>query len=401
MGFRQPPADGFHHIHGHAVARLLVKLGVGLKRDDLVNPFILPALQPQAFPWRQTADALPIPYPGGFSFVVMGYGLPRIQAPGIFRKFRVLVHIHKAQDSLIPVSREGMGDLSPNPAAAGIGGGICQVDAVAGIRHGISLFGVLLDGQAHFIQAGFPAEAAWLRREGTAYSFRGVDSFPLGSGADLDKRRSCCFGERKYFSSASLIKISDKIHPFSGLGDPKIFAVKHLPFHKIPQSVQRMEDGRKRPAPVMVKQSGYVFKQQIRRSFCLSQPGNFKEQGTSWIVESSTVSSNRKRLAGKSAAQQVEVGDAVWIGFSDIFTKPLSFCIEQGFIALVCLFVDFAMAYAGKPSGAGEPFPEPADAGEQVNISYGFLYHAPFEGFDESLKHNQWTSPLFRELKSI
>ena len=144
-----------------------------------------------------------------------------------------------------------------------------------------------------------------------------------------------------------------------------------------------------------------VFKQQIRRSFCRSQPGNFKEQGTSWIVESSTVSSNRKRLAGKSAAQQVEVGDAVWIGFSDIFTKPLSFCIEQGFIALVCLFVDFAMAYAGKPSGAGEPFPEPADAGEQVNISYGFLYHAPFEGFDESLKHNQWTSPLFRELKSI
>ena len=217
----------------------------------------------------------------------------------------------------------------------------------------------------------------------------------------LNKRTSCCFGERKYFSSASFIKISDKVHPFSGLGDSEILAVEHLPFQTIPQSVQRMEDGRKCPAPVMVKQSGNIFKQQIRRSFCRSQPGNFKEQGTSWIVESSTVSSNRKRLAGKSAAQQVEVGDAVWIGFSDIFTKPLSFCIEQGFIALVCLFVDFAMAYAGKPSGAGEPFPEPADAGEQVNISYGFLYHAPFEGFDESLKHNQWTSPLFRELKSI
>ena len=89
-----------------------------------------------------------------------------------------------------------------------------------------------------------------------------------------------------------------------------------------------MEDGRKCPAPVMVKQSGNIFKQQIRRSFCRSQPGNFKEQGTSWIVESSTVSSNRKRLAGKSAAQQVEVGDAVWIGFSDIFTKPLSFGVK-------------------------------------------------------------------------
>ena len=57
MGFRQPPADSFYHIHGHAVARLLVKLGVGLKRDHLIDPFILPALQPQAFPWRQTADA--------------------------------------------------------------------------------------------------------------------------------------------------------------------------------------------------------------------------------------------------------------------------------------------------------------------------------------------------------
>ena len=293
MGFRPPPADGFHHIHGHAVARLLVKLGVGLKRDHLIDPFIFPALQPQAFPWRQTADALSIPYPGSFplmaanSTILLGG-----EASGIFRQLRILVHIHKAQDSLISVSREGMGDLSPNPAAAGIGGGICQVDTIAGIRHGISLFGVLLDGQAHFIQAGFPAEAAWLRREGTAYSFRGVDPFPLGSGADLDKRRSCCFGERKYFSSASLIKISDKIHPFSRLGDSKIFAVKHLPFHRIPQSVQRMEDGRKRPAPVMVKQSGYVFKQQIRRSFCLSQPGNFKEQGTSWVRESSTVSSN-------------------------------------------------------------------------------------------------------------
>ena len=294
-----------------------------------------------------------------------------------------------------------MGDFSSNPAAPGIFLSKRQIDAVAGIRHFVSLFCVLLDGQAHLVQTGFPAEAARLRREGAAYSFRGVDSFALRAGEDLYKRCACCFGERKYFSSASFIKISDKVHPFSGLGDSEIFAVEHLPFQTIPQSVQRMEDGRKRPASVMVKQAGNIFKQQIRRSFCRSQPGNFKEQRTSWIVESPTVSSNRKRLAGKSAAQQVEVGDAVGIGFSDIFTKPLSFRIEQGLIASVGLFVDFAVSYTGKSSGTGEPFPEPADAGEQVNISYGFLYHAPFEGFDESLKHNQWTSPLFRELKSI
>lgn len=337
-----------------------------MERQNDINPFICPSLQPQAFPWRQAADAL-----------------------------------ERLQGALVAAGGEGMGDFSSNPAAPGIFLSKRQIDAVAGIRHFVPLFCILPDGQAHLIQTGFPAESARLRREGAAYPFRGVDSLSLRAGADLYKRCACCFGERKYFSSASFIKISDKVHPFSGLGDSEILAVEHLPFQTIPQSVQRMEDGRKCPAPVMVKQSGNIFKQQIRSSFCRSQPGNFKEQGTSWIVESSTVSSNRKRLAGKSAAQQVEVGDAVWIGFSDIFTKPLSFCIEQGFIALVCLFVDFAMAYAGKPSGAGEPFPEPADAGEQVNISYGFLYHAPFEGFDESLKHNQWTSPLFRELKSI
>ena len=146
--------------------------------------------------------------------------------------------------------------------------------------------------------------------------------------------------------------------------------------------------------PYALQHIRHIFKQQIRRSFCRSQPGNFKEQGTSWIVESPTASSNRKRLAGKSAAQQVEARHSFWIGFSDIFTKPLSFRIEQGFIALVCFFVDLAMAYAGKPSGTGEPFPEPADTGKQVDISYSFSYHAPCSQIGICLKHNQWTSPL-------
>ena len=94
--------------------------------------------------------------------------------------------------------------------------------------------------------------------------YKRQDALSLSAGADLHKRRSCCFGERKYFSSALFIKISDKVHPLAGLRDAEIFAVQHLPFHTIPQSIQRMEDGRKRPASVMVKQAGYVFKQQIR-----------------------------------------------------------------------------------------------------------------------------------------
>ena len=85
-----------------------------------------------------------------------------------------------------------------------------------------------------------------------------------------------------------------------------------------------------------------------------------------------------KKTDRETSAQEFEVGDIARIGFSDIFTEPLSFGIEQGFIALIGFFVDFAVSYTGKSSGTGESFPEPANTGEQVNISYGFLYHAPY-----------------------
>lgn len=155
-----------------------------------------------------------------------------------------------------------------------------------------------------------------------------------------------------------------------------------------------MEDGRKRPAPVMTKQSGNIFKEQIRRPFCLSQPGNFKEQGTSRVCKASAVPGSRKRLAGKSSAQEVEVGNFVRIGFFDIFTEPLSFGIKQSFIASVGLFVNFTMADTGKSSGAGEPLSEPADAGEQVNISYCLSYHAPSLKICKQLRDNQAASLL-------
>ena len=73
--------------------------------------------------------------------------------------------------------------------------------------------------------------------------------------------------------------------------DAEIFAVKHLPFHTIPQSVQRMEDGRKCPALVMAEQAGYVLQQEIRRVPGCNQPGNFKEQSASGVCEASPLSS--------------------------------------------------------------------------------------------------------------
>ena len=127
----------------------------------------------------------------------------------------------------------------------------------------------------------------------------------------------------------------------------------------------------------MVKQSGNIFKEQIRRSFCLSQPGNFKEQGTSRVCEASAVSSSRKRLAGKTSAQEVKVGHFARIGFFDVFTEPLSFGIKQGFIASVGLFIDFTMANTGESSGTSESFSKPADAGEQAYMGQSLHTSSP------------------------
>ena len=214
------------------------------------------------------------------------------EASGPGGKLRPFVQIHKTEGPLAGRRGEGMGDFVSHPAPAGVFSGIGKVDAVSRICGLISFFGVFLNGEPHLIQAGFSSHPSCLGRQGAAHPFGGVDPASLGSGEDLYKRRSCCFGERKYFSPASSVKISDKVHPAPGLGDMEIFAVKHLPFHKIPQSVQRMEDGRKRPAPVMVKQAGYIFKEQIRRSFGRSHTGNFKEQRTSGVCEPTSVSSN-------------------------------------------------------------------------------------------------------------
>lgn len=90
------------------------------------------------------------------------------------------------------------------------------------------------------------------------------------------------------------------------MGDAEILAVKHLPFHMIPQSPQRIEDRRKRPAVVMVKQSGNIFKEQIPRLPGFSQSGKFKEQGPSGIAKSFSSASDAECLTRESTAEQIE-----------------------------------------------------------------------------------------------
>ena len=191
----------------------------------------------------------------------------------------------------------------------------------------------------------------------------------LRPAAPADQESHICCGERKYFSSASLIKISDNVHTAAGLGDAKILAVKHLPFHEIPQSLQRIEDCRKRPAAVMIKQSGNIFKQQIARLPGFSQSGKLKEQGPSGISESFSSASDAECLTRESTAEQVEFGHCFRIGFSGIVNEPLSFRIKQSSVAAQCILVALAVSHTLESSGPTKSFPETADPGKHINKS--------------------------------
>ena len=158
----------------------------------------------------------------------------------------------------------------------------------------------------------------------------------------------------------------------------EILAVKHLPFHAIPQSVQRIEDGRKRPAAVMAKQAGYVFKQQIRRLPGFSHSGKLKEQRSSGVCESMPASSNAETLARKSATEKFEIRHTAGVCFSDVVTGPLSPRVKQRAVAAPGVFVELTVPHAGEAPGTAQALTEPADAGEHVNKPYGFSHHAPF-----------------------
>ena len=110
----------------------------------------------------------------------------------------------------------------------------------------------------------------------------------------------------------------------------------------------------------------YIFKQQIRRLPGFSQAGQFKEESASRISESSACSRDTERLARKTAADKLKIWHCAGVGFSGIFNEPLSLRVKQGIITAVGVFVDFAVPYACKATGTGQPFAETADAGEHI-----------------------------------
>ena len=108
-----------------------------------------------------------------------------------------------------------MRNLFTNPSAPTVDCGVAQVDAVTDLCHLVAGFCGALDRHSHLIQPGFATEATRIGSQRTTQSFGGVDSFSLVTAVGLNKRTSCCFGERKYFSSTSFIKISDNVHAVS------------------------------------------------------------------------------------------------------------------------------------------------------------------------------------------
>ena len=82
-------------------------------------------------------------------------------------------------------------------------------------------------------------------------------------------------GERKYFSGQSAIKISDNIYPPSLLRDSEIRAVKHTPFKRIPQLMNRGKDSSESFPPFVIEK--------IRRSPGFSHSDDLMKESTSCI----------------------------------------------------------------------------------------------------------------------
>ena len=125
---------------------------------------------------------------------------------------------------------------------------------------------------------------------------------------------------------------------------------------------------------VMVKQIGHVLKQQIARVPGFSQAGKLKEKGAAGVSEAPASASTAVRLARETAAEQVEAGHGVGIGFSGIFCVPLSLRVKQGAVAALGVFVALAVSRAGETAGTGQPLAEAADASEHIDKLDGVAF---------------------------
>ena len=128
-----------------------------------------------------------------------------------------------------------------------------------------------------------------------------------------------------------------------------------LTTHNVPYALQHIND---------------IFKQQIRRSLCLSQSGNLKEESSSGVGKAPSAASLRKCLAGESSAEQVEVRQVCGVNLGCV--RIVSFLLSRFVDCLVAgigVFVDLTVSNTPETARAGQPGAETANAGKHIKVS--------------------------------
>ena len=199
-------ANGFYDRHGHTVAGLLVCLRIRIDGEDLVNLILAETLQTETLPRHQPADSAAAQDNAMRICCVHRMGNARKHTPaariaareaeinGIaFMRFliaflRCFLNVENA--GILPFEI-GDGTVLPGMQTSGVRRdlriALCQIYKVeSGLSAGV-------------LRAGDPG--------------RIIDSFAQPSMDDLYKSFCICSKDRKYFSGASGIKISDKEQP--------------------------------------------------------------------------------------------------------------------------------------------------------------------------------------------
>ena len=199
-------ANGFYDRNGYAVACLLIRLRIGVDSEELVDLILAEPLQAKTLPRHQPADS----------------AAAHDNAMRVCRVYRV-------------------GNARKHTAAARIAAREAEVDGIAFVRFLIAFLrcflnvenagilpfeigeGTVLPGmqtsgvrrdlriafrQIYKVESGLSAGVLCAGDSG-----RIIDSFAQPSMDDLYKSFCICSKDRKYFSGASGIKISDKEQP--------------------------------------------------------------------------------------------------------------------------------------------------------------------------------------------
>ena len=104
----------------------------------------------------------------------------------------------------------------------------------------------------------------------------------------------------------------------------------------------------------------------------LLQPaGQSQRRECLWRRQTPPLASIRKRLAGESPAQEVEVGQVVGVWIVSFLLSD----IMDGAVAGVGVLVDLAVADTLKPAHAGQPGPKAADPREHIKIANQIIRH--------------------------